>query len=328
MNTIIRALLGTATVAAMTTTAPFSAPVLAQPYPAKPIRLVVPAASGTPIDIVSRVVADRAAAVLGQPVVVELKPGATGAVGAMEVLKQPADGYTLMITFMPMTVAQSIYANVPFDLRKDFAPIGQTVWSYNVLVVNPSVPARSPKELVELLKAQPGKLSFASGGPGTPAHIAGELFKMQSGTQALHVPYNQFPQAIVDVLGGQVQFMFGAVPPLIPHIAAGKLRALAVTGPIRLAALKDVPTMVEAGFPDFVVRDWQGLVAKAGTSPQVIRQLNAALGHAMRSDEVHALLSKLGADAAAGTADEFGHLIESETARWAKVAKTAGIRVE
>jgi tripartite-type tricarboxylate transporter receptor subunit TctC len=327
MNSI-RTLLATAAVAAMSATGPFLTVAVAQPYPAKPIRLVVPAAAGTPIDIVSRVVADRAAAVLGQPIVVELKPGATGTVGAVEVLKQPADGYTLMITFMPMAVAQSIYTRVPFDLRKDFAPIGQTVWSYNVLVVHPSVPARSPKELVEVLKAHPGKLSFASGGPGTPAHIAGELFKMQSGTEALHVPYNQFPQAIADVLGGQVQFMFGAMPPFLPHIAAGKLRALAVTGPVRLAALKDVPTMVEAGFPDFVVRDWQGVVAKAGTSPMVIQQINAALAQAMRSDELHAVLSKLGADAATGTAEEFGHLIESETARWAKVAKSAGIRVE
>lgn len=300
----------------------------AQPYPAKPIRLVVPAAPSTPIDIVSRVVAERLSILVAQPVVVELRPGATGAVGAAEVLKAPADGYTLMTTYMPMSVAQSIYTAVPFDLRKDFVPLGQTVWSYNVLVVHPSVQVQSAKELAALLKSQPGKLSFPSGGPGTPAHISGELFKLQTGTQALHVPYNQFPQAIGDLLGGQHQFMFAATPPMIPHIAAGKLRALAVTGPVRIPALKDVPTMIESGFPDFVVRDWQGIVARTGVPADVVRRINAALRIAMQSQDVHAVLTKLGADPAASTPEEFGKLIDSETARWATVAKAANIRVE
>lgn len=300
----------------------------AQSYPSKPIRLVVPAAASTPIDIVSRVVGARLGAELAQPVVVELRPGATGTVGAAEVLKQPADGYTLMITYMPMSVAQSIYAAVPFDLRKDFVPLSQTVWSYNVLVVHPSVRAQSVQELAGLMKSQPGKLTFPSGGPGTPAHIAGELFKQQTGTQALHVPYNQFPQAIADLLGGQHQFMFAATPPMIPHIAAGKLRALAVTGSSRIAALKDVPTMVEAGFPDFVVRDWQGVVARAGTPTEVVQKVNGAIRRAMQSQEVRAVLAKLGADAAAGTPEEFARLIDLEIGRWAKVAKAANIRVE
>jgi tripartite-type tricarboxylate transporter receptor subunit TctC len=301
---------------------------LAQPYPSKPIRLVVPAAPSTPIDIVSRVVAERIGMHFGQPVVVELRPGATGAVGAAEVLKQPADGYTLMITYMPMSVAQSIYTAVPFDLRKDFVPLGQTVWSYNVLVVHPSLQVQSVKELAALLKSQPGKLSFPSGGPGTPAHISGELFKLQTGTQALHVPYNQFPPAIADLLGGQHQFMFAATPPLIPHIAAGKLRPLAVTGPVRIAALKDVPTMIEAGFPDFVVRDWQGIVARAGIPAEVVQKINGAVRNAMQAQEVRAVLAKLGADPAASTPEEFGKLIDGEIARWAKVAKAANIRVE
>jgi tripartite-type tricarboxylate transporter receptor subunit TctC len=300
----------------------------AQPYPSKPIRLVVPAAASTPIDIVSRVVAERLGAELAQPVVMELRPGATGAVGAAEVLKQPADGYTLMITYMPMSVAQSIYSAVPFDLRKDFVPVGQTVFSYNVLVVHPSVRVQSVQELAALLKSRPGKLSFPSGGPGTPAHIAGELFKQQTGTEALHVPYNQFPQAIADLLGGQHQFMFAATPPMIPHIAAGKLRALAVTGPLRIAALKDVPTMVEAGFPDFVVRDWQGVVARTGTPAEVVEKVNGAIRRAMEAREVRAVLAKLGADAAAGTPAEFAKLIDVEIGRWAKVARAANIRVE
>ena len=300
----------------------------AQPYPAKPIRLVVPAAASTPIDIVSRVVAERVATHIGQPVVVELRPGATGAVGAAEVLKQPADGYTLMVTYMPMSVAQTIYARVAFDLRKDFVPVGQTVWSYNVLVVHPRLNVNSVQELVGLLKSQPGKFTFPSGGPGTPAHISGELFKLQTGTQALHVPYNQFPQAIADLLGGQHQFMFAATPPMIPHIAAGKLRPLAVTGPARLPVLKDVPTMTEAGFPEFVVRDWQGILVRAGTPSEVVRRINAAIRAAMEAQEVRAVLAKLGADAAMGTPEEFAALIDAEIARWAQVAKAASIRVE
>ena len=305
-----------------------AAQAIAQPYPSKPVRLVVPAAPSTPIDILSRVVAERLSVLLGQPMVVELRPGATGAVGGVDVLKQPADGYTLMITYMPMSVAQTIYARVPFDLRKDFVPVGQTVWSYNVLVVHPSLHVQSAQELAALLQSQPGKLSFPSGGPGTPAHIAGELFKLQTRAQALHVPYNQFPQAIADLLGGQHQFMFAATPPMIPHISAGKLRALAVTGPRRIDALKDVPTMVEAGFPDFVVRDWQGVVARAGTPAAVVQKLNDAIREAMQAAEVQAVLAKLGADAAPGTPGQFARLIDMEIERWGNVAKAAGIRVE
>lgn len=303
-------------------------PAAAQTYPAKPIRLVVPAAASTPIDILSRVVADKVGSLLGQPIVVEVRPGATGTVGAQEVLKQPADGYTLLTAMMPMSVAQSIYTNVPFDLRKDFEPIGQTAFSYNVLVVHPSVPANSPKELAGLLQAQAGKLSFGSGGPGTPAHIAGELFKQQVGADALHVPYHQFPQAIADLIGGQNHFMFVATPPVMGHIKSGKLRALAVTGPSRIGALGDLPTMREAGYPDFVVRDWQGFVVRAGAPREVIAKLNAAIATALASDDVKASFAKFGADPAAGSAEAFGKLIESDVERWAKLAKAANIKVQ
>ncbi len=324
MNTTIRALLGTAALAAMTA----AAPLLAQDYPAKAVRLVVPVATGTPIDILSRALATRLGTELGQPVVVELKPGATGAVGALDVLRQPSDGYTLMVLNMPMSVAQTIYPNVAFNLRKDFAPIGQFGAFYTVLVVHPSVKVNSAGELAALLKQQPGKLSFSSGGPGTPAHIAAELFKLRTSTSALHVPYNQFPQAIADLLGGQNQFMFAATPPMVPHINAGKLRALAVTSPERIPALKEIPTMSEAGFPDFVVRDWLGVVAKAGTPAEVIMKVNAALGRALQAEDVKATYAKLGAEAVGGTSEAFGSLIEAETSRWAAVAKAANLKVE
>ena len=299
-----------------------------QDYPSKPIRLVVPTSVSTPIDIVSRIVADRMSAVLGQPIAIDNRPGATGIVGAEEVLKHPADGYTLLTIMMPMSVGQSIYPNPPFDLRRDFEPVGQTAFSYNVLVVHPSVPANSVKDLAALMKAQPGKLNFCSGGTGTPAHIAGELFKQQTGTDALHVPYNQYPQAIGDLLSGQNQFMFTATPPVIGHIASGKLRALAVTGPRRIGALKDVPTMIEAGYPDFVVRDWQGFVVRTGAPRGVITRVNAAIATALASREVTQMFDKLGADPAAGSPETFAQLIAAEVERWGKLARAVNIRVQ
>lgn len=301
---------------------------VAQSYPSKPIRLVVPTSVSTPVDIVSRIIASRMGAALGQPIAVDNRPGATGIVGAEEVLKSPADGYTLLTVMMPMSVGQSIYPNVPFDLRKDFEPVGQTAFSYNVLVVHPSVPAKSVRDLVALLKTRPGKLSYASGGTGTPAHVSGELFKQQSGTDALHVPYNQFPQAVGDLLGGQNQFMFAATPPVMGHIASGRLRALAVTGPNRIGALQDVPTMIEAGYPDFVVRDWQGFVARTGTPRQVIARANAAIATALATREVKQMFVKLGADPAAGSPEMFAKLIAAEVARWGTLSKAANIKVQ
>lgn len=304
------------------------APVAAQSYPEKPIRLIVPAAAGSPVEILSRVVADKISTILGQPIVLEVRPGASGTVGAQEVLKQPADGYTLLTVMMPMSVAQSIYANVPFTLHKDFAPVSQTAFSYNVLVVHPSVKANSAKELARLLQTQSGKLSFGSGTPGTPAHIAGELFKQHASADALHVSYNQLPQAIADLIGGQNQFMFVATPPVMGHIKSGKLRALAVTGPNRIAALGDLPTMREAGYPDFVVRDWQGFVVRAGAPREVISKLNAAIATALGTDDVKASFAKFGADPAAGPAESFGKLIETDVERWAKLARAANIKVQ
>ena len=303
-------------------------PAAAQPFPAKPLKIVVGTAVGTPIDILSRVVADKLAAQLGQPVVVENRVGAGGTVGSQEVLRQPSDGYTLMNVYMPMTVVQTIMADINYNLVKDFTPVGQFAWSYNVLAVHPSVGANTPRELAELMRSQPGKFSFPSGGPGTPAQLSGELFKMETKTEALHVPYAQFPQAISDLVAGRHQFMFGATPPLIPQINGGKLRALAVTGPQRLAALKDVPTMVESGYPDFVVRDWQGIAAKAGTPRDVVMRINGALAKVLELVDVRQAFGKLGADTAGGTPEEFGKLIAVEIERWGRVAKAANIKLQ
>ena len=314
--------------AALAVMASVSAPVLAQDYPNKPLRLVVPAFVGTPIDIISRQIATRLGAELGQPVVVDNKAGGTGIVGAQDVLRQPADGYTLMTLYMPMTVSQSVSRQVTFDLRRDFLPVAQTVFSYNVLVVPPSVPAKTPAELVDMLKARPGQLNFASGGVTSPAHLAGELFTLQTGTRALHVPYNAFPQAIGDLLAGRIEFMFAATPPVVGHVAAGRLRPLAVTGDKRIPALKDVPTMVEAGFADFVVRDWQGVLVKAGTPRAVIDRLNAAVRKVVSQPEAIESMAKLGADPAAGSPEEFGKLIAEQVDSWARVVKAANITME
>ena len=303
-------------------------PAAAQDYPNKPIRLVVPAFVGTPIDIISRLVAARLGTELGQPVVVDNKAGGTGIVGAQDVLRQPADGYTLMTLYMPMTVSQSVNRQVTFDLRRDFLPVAQTVFSYNVLVVPPSVPAKTPAELVEMLKSRPGQLNFASGGVTSPAHLAGELFTLQTGTRATHVPYNAFPQAIGDLLAGRIEFMFAATPPVVGHIAAGRLRPLAVTGDKRIAALKDVPTMVEAGFADFVVRDWQGIMVKAGTPRAAIDRINAASRKVVVQPEAIESMAKLGADPAAGSAEDFGKLVAEQVDSWARVVKAANITME
>ena len=304
------------------------APALAQDYPNRAIRLVVPAFVGTPVDILARVVAAQLGAELGQTVFVDNKPSAGGIVGAQEVRKQPADGYTLMNVFMPMSVAQTILRQANYDLRRDFVPVGQTLFSYNVLVVPPSLPATSLGELVALLKSQPGKLNFASGGVGSPAHLSGELLNDQAGARGTHVPYNAFPQAIADLLAGQVQYMFAATAPVVGHIAAGKLRALAVTGTQRVAALPDVPTMAELGFPQFVVRDWQGLMAREGTPPAVVDRLNTALRKVVASPAFRDSVARLGADPASGTAADFGRLVASEVDAWARLAKAADIRAD
>jgi tripartite-type tricarboxylate transporter receptor subunit TctC len=302
--------------------------VTAQTYPSKPIRAIVPYSVGTPPDIVTRLVADKMTAGLGQPVLVENRPGATGTVGLSEFARQPADGYTLYTMLLPVSVAPALYPNLQLDFGKIMEPVGQFTWYYNVLVVHPDVKATTVKELVELLKAGQANYSFASGGNGTPAHLSGELFKLQARVKATHVPYNQFPQGIADLVAGRVQFMFLTSSVSVPLIQSGKLRAMASTGLDRPAALPSIPTMIEEGYKDFVVRGWDGLVVRTGTPPAIVERLNAELAKAVGTPEVRARFASLGVDPVSGSPTAFGDLITTEADRWSRVVREAAIKAD
>lgn len=305
-----------------------STTAIAQAYPTKPIRLIVPGNTGTPLDIISRWVADQMAKDLGQPIVVENKPGGLYRIGLQDITRAPADGYTLITISMPVTVVPAISVNYPFDLRRDLAPIGRTVYSYNVLVVNNALPVRTMAELVKQLKANPGKHSFLSGGPGTPAHVVGELFKQETGVDALHVPVSQMAQGIGNLIGGQLDYGFITTAPMIPHVQAGKLRALAVTSAKRLPALPDTPTVAEAGYPGLQVSDWGAFLAKAGTPGAIVDRLNASMRKVLAAPEAPAALAKFGAEAAPSTPEEMAQHLANELERWGKVARAANIKLE
>jgi tripartite-type tricarboxylate transporter receptor subunit TctC len=308
-----------------------AAPSIAQEpaYPSKPIRLVVPFPPGGATDILARNVAQRLTETWGQPVVVDNRPGAGGNIGSELVAKAAPDGYTLeMGTVGTHAINSSLYARMPYDHVKDFAPVILVAAVPNVLVVNPGVPVNSVQELIAYAKANPGKLNFASSGSGTSIHLSGELFKVMAGVQMTHVPYKGSAPALSDLLGGQVQLMFDNLPPSLPQIKAGKLRALAVTSATRAPALPDVPTIAESGLPGFEASSWFGVLAPAGTPPAIIAKLNAEIGKWLASPEAKEKLAAVGANGAGGTPEDFARHIQAETAKWAKVVKESGAKVD
>jgi tripartite-type tricarboxylate transporter receptor subunit TctC len=292
------------------------------------IRIVVPGAAGTPPDIVARLVARELGESEGWRIIVEDKPGAIGTIGLADVLKQPADGYTVASIALPDSAAPALLSNVSFQLDASFSPVIKLASAYQVLVVHPAVPANSLGELVALLKSQPDKFTFSSGGFGTPAHLAGELFKLQTGVRTTHVPYQALPRAITDLLNGTNQYQFITPLPVLDLIATGKLRALVVTGPTRLAALKDVPTVAEAGFPDLIIQDWFGLLVKRGTPNEVIVRLNERINQALAKPRLREAIEKMAAEPAGGTPAEFGQFLGAQLAHWSTVVKESGIRLQ
>jgi tripartite-type tricarboxylate transporter receptor subunit TctC len=297
-------------------------------YPSQPIHLVVPSAAGTPPDIVSRIVGEQLKDAEGWQVIVENKPGAMQSIGAADVLKRPADGYSLATIALASAVAPSLLRHIGFQLDTDFVPVIKLAAAYHVLVVNPAVPAHSLPELIDLLRRQPDKLTFSSGGYGTPAHLAGELFKLRTGVSTTHVPYQALPRAITDLIAGVNQYQFITPLPVLGLITTGKLRPLAVTAPKRLPALPDVPTVAEAGFPDLIIQDWMGLVIKRGTPDEIVVRLNAVINKALATPRVRDAIVKLAAEPGGGSSGDFGALISSQMSYWSKVVNDSGMKIE
>jgi tripartite-type tricarboxylate transporter receptor subunit TctC len=291
------------------------------------LRIVSAGAAGSPPDLISRIVATELAASQNWRINVENRPGALTTLAIADVLKQPADGRTIMTIDVPVVAAPALAPERHLRLETDFAPVIKLSKDYSVLVVPPSVPAKSLAELIALLKSQPGKFNFSSGPFGTPAHLIGEMFKLQTGVVATHVPYPGPQQRLSDLIGGITQFDFIAASNAVDLIAAGRLRAIAVTAPRRVVGLKDVPTVVEQGFPELVVEGWEGFAVKTGTPNDMIARLNAAVNSALATEKVQRAFANLGAEPVGGTAAEFGAFVSLQIAHWGSVIRESGIKM-
>jgi tripartite-type tricarboxylate transporter receptor subunit TctC len=298
-----------------------------QSFPSRNIRIVVPTPAGAPPDILARIVGNGIAEAEGWTVVVENKPGGVMTIGAAEVLRQPADGYTLLSVTAPIAASQTLVPSAKLRVETDFAPVIQIGTAYNVLVVNPSTPARSMSEFIAFLKQSPGKHTFSSGGFGTPAHLLGELFKLETGVQTTHVPYQGLARAIADLINGTNTYQFIAASAVVDLVNTGKLRAITAMSRKRIAAYPDVPTIVEAGYPRLASEDWAGILCKSGTPVPVVERLNAVFNKAIKTDKVRDALVKTGTDPGGGTAEQFGRLVNAEIGHWSKVIKDAGIKI-
>ena len=308
------------------------APALAwgQDYPHKPVRMVVGFPPGGGTDVVARILAPKLSELLGQPVVIENRPGATGTMAAAMVAKSPPDGYTIMMGHVSVNaIAPSLFANLQYDVIRDFAPVALAASVPHFVVVHPSVAATSLKELIAYLKAQGNKLTFPSAGNGSMPHLAGEIFKSLAGVELVHVPYKGSGQSMQDLLGGQHVVAFDTMPASAPHVRSGKLRALAVSSARRLPAFPDIPTAEEAGLPGYRITTWYGVFAPAGTPAEIVNRLHADAMKAMQSPPTRSQLEGIGADGTVSRSpEEFAALVRAETARYAKIVKSIGLRID
>ena len=306
-----------------------AAPAVAEDYPARPLRIVVPYPAGGTSDILARSIGQKLSESLGQPIVVENKPGANGNVGADLVAKAPPDGYTLLLADIgALAISPSVYPTLPFDPTKDFAPVTMVAYSPHILVVHPAVAASSVKELIALAKAKPGKLNFAISGVGGAPHLAGVDFALRTGIDWAYIPYKGGSQAIADVAGGQADVTMNGMLATYPLVQGGKLKLLAVSSARRMGAIPDVPTLAESGLAGFESGSWQGVVAPAGTPRNVVARLNAEITRIVNSPEMRDNLGKQGADVRTNTPDEFAAFIRGEKMKWAKVVKDANVKID
>jgi tripartite-type tricarboxylate transporter receptor subunit TctC len=307
-----------------------SAGASAQGYPTKPIRLVVPYPAGGPLDIMARAIGQKLTEAWKQPVVVDNRAGAGGNIGADFVAKSAPDGYTLLMGAVAThAINPSLYSKIPYDPVKDFAPVALVAQVPNILVVNPAVPAKTVRELIDLARAKPGTLNFGSGSTGSTGHLAGELFNTMAGVKMVHIPYKGAAPATADLLGGQVQLMFDNLASALPNVKAGKLRALAVTTLARSPAIPELPTIAESGLPGFDLTTWFGLLVPAGTPPEIVARLNAEIVRALDAKDMRERLEKMGAEPLSNnTPERFAAFIRSEAAKYARVVKDSGAKVD
>jgi tripartite-type tricarboxylate transporter receptor subunit TctC len=302
---------------------------LAQQFPSKPLRIVVPFTPAGAVDIATRAISNEMTKILGQPVAVENKPGAGGNLGVLDVARAAPDGYSMvMSTSGIQAINPALYAKMPLDPNKELAPVAPIVSLSNVLVLHPSVPAKSVKEVIELAKKDPGKWTYASSGNGTSIHMSGAMFTQLTKTDILHIPYKGSAPAITDLLAGQTNMMFDNIPSALPHIKSGKLRALATTGAKRDPALPDLPTVAEAGVPGYESGVWFGIMVPAATPREVIARLNAAAVQAAKSPEFVKRMTDLGYNIIPGSPEDMAKMLKAEIARWAPIVKASGAKVD
>ena len=301
----------------------------AQAYPAKPIRIVVPLATGGPGDVLARAVGQKLAEIVGQPVIIDNRVGANTNIGNEAVAKSAPDGYTLLMSASTLTINPSLYANLPYDAIASFAPVTLVATTPLVLVVHPSLPAKSVKELIALAKAKPAQLHYGSAGNGSVLHLAGEMLNSMAHIKIVHVPYKGVTNAFSDLLGGQISLMFPGAPIALPQVQAGKLRALAVTGDKRSAAAPELPTVADAaGLPGYEVSVWYGVLAPAGTPPAVVTRLHAEIVKIMKLPDITTRWATLGAEPLTNTPDQFAAFLKSDLVKWTKVVRDSGAKVD